>query len=114
MRSVTRMLLGTVLASAVAITAVAAQDQGAEKFVLDGGSRGSVSFPHRLHQDNLGDCQACHDAFPMKQGVIVELKAEGKLKKKQVMNSKCVDCHKKYKADGKKFGPVKCGECHTR
>lgn len=42
------------------------------------------------------------------------MKAEGKLKRKQVMNVSCIACHKAYKAEGKKFGPIRCNECHKR
>lgn len=112
MRVLIAVLTSTLLVAAMAMAA--AQDKGAETVVLDGGSRGNITFPHRLHQDNLGDCQACHEAFPMEKGSIVKLKTQGQLKNKQVMNAQCVACHKQYKADGKKYGPVKCGECHIK
>jgi hypothetical protein len=54
-----------------------------------------VHFPHHRHQDALGDCNICHDLFPKKLGSIDELKNQGKLKKKQVMQEHCIDCHKK-------------------
>ncbi len=98
----------------VAALVIAHQDTGAEQITLDGGSRGSVSFPHREHQEVLKDCLLCHDLFPKEAGVIAKLKSSGDLKKKQVMNDKCLDCHRAKKAAGLEAGPVSCSECHTR
>ncbi len=90
------------------------QDRGAKEIELQGGKRGSVFFPHRLHQENLVDCQICHAIFEQKAGSIAELKAQGKLKKKHVMNKLCTKCHKEKKRAGEKTGPTKCTKCHVK
>lgn len=102
------------LVSLAAALAVAEQNKGAEKIELDGGTRGIVPFPHRMHQDNLTDCQVCHDIFPQEAGAIRKLKAEGTLKRQQVMNKQCIGCHRENKRDGKPAGPTLCSKCHQR
>lgn len=112
MKKVKIAIVGISMMASIAVIAIAAENIGQEQFDLDGGGRGDVSFPHKLHQDTLGDCNACHDLFPKELGVIEKMKADNKLKRKQVMNASCIACHKEYKAKGKKFGPVRCNECH--
>jgi hypothetical protein len=90
------------------------QNKGAESIEIDGGKRGKVPFPHRQHQDRLVDCKICHSVFPQKPGSIKELKAQGKLKKKYVMNNLCRKCHKAKKKAGQKSGPTKCSKCHIK
>ena len=90
------------------------QEKGANHIELEGGKRGRVPFPHRQHQENLGDCTICHAVFPQKSGSIEELKAQGKLKKKHVMNKLCTKCHKETKKAGKKTGPTTCAKCHIK
>ena len=90
------------------------QDKGADKIELEGGNRGRVPFPHHQHQENLDDCTICHSVFPQKSGSIEELKAQGKLKKKYVMNKLCTKCHKETKKAGKKSGPTSCAKCHIK
>ena len=90
------------------------QNKGAESIEIEGGKRGKVPFPHRQHQERLVDCQTCHSVFPQKSGSIEELKAQGKLKKKHVMNKLCTKCHKETKKAGKKTGPTKCAKCHIK
>jgi hypothetical protein len=102
------------LAGAVAAGSMAAQDKGDENIELDGGKRGKVSFPHWQHQANLSDCQVCHSVFPQKSGSIESLKAEGKLKKKHVMNKLCTKCHKAKKKAGERSGPTTCKKCHNK
>ena len=86
---------------------------GAESMVLKGGSMGDVSFPHKIHQDKLKDCEACHKLFPKEAGAIQKLIAAGTLKKKQVMNN-CKSCHKEIKAKGGTAGPTSCKACHDK
>jgi hypothetical protein len=102
------------IASAMVVSSMATQNKGAENLELNGGKRGNVPFPHRQHQDRIGDCQICHTVFPQKSGSIAELKAEGKLKKKYVMNKLCTKCHKEKKAAGQKSGPTTCTKCHIK
>jgi uncharacterized membrane protein len=87
---------------------------GAAEIVLDGGTSGSVAFPHQRHQAKLADCTICHSAFPQKAGAIEELKAQGKLAKKQIMNEQCTKCHKEKKQAGEKAGPTTCTTCHIK
>lgn len=93
---------------------VQTQNQGAAEIVLDGGPTGNVSFPHRRHQENLVDCAVCHSAYPQKAGSIEELKAQGKLAKKEIMNTQCTKCHKEKKRAGEKAGPTTCTSCHIK
>lgn len=92
----------------------AAQDKGAEKIVLEGGKTGNVPFPHKLHQDKLDNCDVCHSVFPQEKGSIEKLKAEGELKKKQVMNTQCLKCHRDAKKAGEASGPTGCTTCHEK
>lgn len=89
------------------------QPRGADGMVLEGGDTGWVPFPHHRHQDALGDCMACHTLFPQKAGSIEVLKAEGKLKKKAVMNN-CSKCHRNLVTAGRPSGPTTCKQCHSR
>jgi len=113
-----KRLTGLVVAGVlfVGLGAVFAQTQntGAAEIVLEGGTSGSVAFPHQRHQAKLGDCTICHSVFPQKAGAIEELKAQGKLVKKQIMNEQCTKCHKEKKQAGEKSGPTTCTTCHVK
>jgi hypothetical protein len=87
---------------------------GAADIVLDGGTGGNVKFPHHRHQQKLADCMICHSVFPQKTGAITELKAQGKIAKKQIMNEQCTNCHKEKKQAGEKSGPTSCTTCHVK
>ena len=106
--------IAALIGSAVAADTLATQNKGAENIEMYGGKRGPVPFPHHQHQAQLGDCQICHSVFPQKIGGIVELKAEGKLKKKYVMNKLCTKCHRETKRAGRKSGPTTCTKCHIK
>jgi hypothetical protein len=103
-----------ILAGVMAASTMATQNKGAENIELEGGKRGKVPFPHRQHQAQLEDCKICHSVFPQKAGSIKALKAEGKLKKKHVMNKLCTKCHKQKKKAGQKSGPTTCKKCHIK
>ena len=90
------------------------QNQGAAEIVLDGGTSGNVHFPHRQHQEKLRDCAICHSVYPQKAGSIEELKAQGKLVKKEIMNTQCLKCHKEKQRAGEKAGPTTCTTCHIK
>lgn len=90
------------------------ENKGAADMVLNGGKRGVVSFPHLRHQTKLADCQVCHDLFPQEKGSIDKLKAAGSLKSKQVMNSRCIKCHRTEKRAGRAAGPTACTQCHQK
>jgi hypothetical protein len=94
---------------------VIAQEKGSETVIFEKGRMPAVTFPHHDHQQALNnECNACHDLFPMKEGIIKEMITQEKLKKQQVMNSKCVKCHKDRAKEGLAAGPTKCTECHVR
>ena len=116
-----KVKLGVVLISIAAIVIGSSvafsdidQNKGAKSIEIDGGPRGKVPFPHHRHQENLTDCTICHSIFPQKLGSIAELKAQGKLKKKYVMNKLCTKCHKEIKKAGRKTGPTTCSKCHIK
>jgi len=92
----------------------AAESPGAAQISLDGGDTGPVPFPHLRHQQALKDCMACHETFPQAKGAIAQLKAQGTLQPKQVMNKLCTACHKRNKAAGKVAGPITCTQCHHK
>lgn len=86
---------------------------GAAQIILPGGNPGDVPFSHRLHQENLKNCNLCHDLFPEETEIIEKFKADNKLKPKQVMNLKCTKCHRNTKREGKDSGPITCSGCHS-
>jgi len=91
------------------------EDKGAETITFEKGRMPAVVFPHRLHQEKLdNNCNACHDLFPKQKGIIKQMISQGKLKKQQVMNSKCIKCHNERKNEGLAAGPTKCTQCHVR
>ncbi|MGB5747367.1 MAG: cytochrome c3 family protein [Desulfobacterales bacterium] len=104
----------TILAGAMVVNSMATQNKGAANIEINGGKRGNVPFPHHQHQARIGDCKICHSVFPQKSGSIAELKAEGTLKKKYVMNKLCTKCHKEKKTAGQKSGPTTCTKCHIK
>ncbi len=91
-----------------------AQEKGRDEMSLYGGKSGPVPFEHHLHQTVIGDCQACHKDFPQEQGALEKAKADGMLKKKQVMNKTCIKCHRAKKKAGEKTGPTNCKTCHQK
>jgi cytochrome c-type protein NrfB len=101
------------LAGAAAAGA-ATENKGADQMVLDGGSRGSVPFPHHRHQAVIQDCGTCHEVFPQQADAILKLKNEGTMAGKQVMNKLCIKCHRAEQRAGKAAGPVLCSECHVK
>ncbi len=114
MKSIKHFLIiaGLILFAAVIVTA--SEKTGAKEITVDGGSKGDINFPHKVHQDNLKDCMICHDTFPQELDVIKKMKKEKELKRKQVMNAVCLKCHKEYKKAGKEYGPTKCSGCHIK
>ena len=102
------ILISTVIFGAIVI----AENNGADIIFINGGKMRDIHFPHHRHQKALGDCNVCHDLFPAEAGSIAALKAQGKLKKKQVMEAHCIACHKQRKAAAKKTGPTSCARCH--
>ena len=111
LKAILLLISGIILTTALA---PAVQNKGAENIELYGGKTGKVPLPHHRHQKTLGDCKICHDVFPQESGSIESLKAQEKLKKKQVMNKHCIKCHRARKKAGEKSGPVRCRECHKK
>ena len=101
-------------AALVALSGAAVENKGAAEIKLPGGTRGLVPFPHHQHQNKLVDCEICHSIFPQKAGIIKELKEQGKLEKKYVMNKLCTKCHKQKEKEGIKTGPTTCAKCHIK
>lgn len=97
-----------------AISTMAVENKGAAEIKLNGGSRGTITFPHHRHQKALGDCKICHKLFAQKKGSIDQLKESGKLTKKEVMNKLCIHCHRAKKRNGQRSGPVTCTKCHKK
>jgi len=111
---VVSLLVAALIAGFSVALTMADQNKGAANIKINAGKKGKVPFPHRQHQDRLGDCKICHSVFPQKPGSIAELKAAGKLKKKYVMNKLCTKCHKEKKRAGQRSGPTKCTTCHLK
>lgn len=102
-------------AAAPGAAAPAETDNGAEEIMVDAGSKGTVFFPHRQHQETASiACQTCHELFPMEPGSINHLKNEGTLKSRQVMNSLCISCHRETAKAGNPSGPRSCSICHGK
>lgn len=61
--------------------------------------KGDVTFNHKLHQDMIKNCKACH------------VKTPGKIEgfDKNAAHKMCIGCHKTKNA-----GPVTCKECHKK
>ncbi len=78
-----------------AATALAA---GPESIALPA-KMGTVTFPHKKHQEMLKDCKICHEKGPGK------IEGLGK----DWAHKTCKGCH-----ETKKAGPTKCGECHKK
>ncbi len=112
--SVVLISIAVVIAGSSVAFSVVNQNKGAASIEIDAGKKGKVPFPHRQHQERLVDCKICHSVFPQKPGSIKELKAQGKLKKKYVMNKLCTKCHKEKKRAGLKAGPTACSKCHVK
>ena len=79
--------------------------------------RPPVKFHHRLHTEALKEegCRACHPAN--KDGSLrytypQRTEAQDKESLMRAYHDGCIGCHKKSGAEGKKGGPVTCGECH--
>ncbi len=114
-RIATGLLLIAAMAVGLSVSfSVAEQNKGPATIELDGGRKGKIDFPHRRHQNRLGDCQRCHSLFPKQIGVIKQLKEQGELGKKDVMNKLCLKCHKAEKRAGRKAGPTNCSKCHVK
>ena len=109
-----KWVVGIILSGFVSTIGLAMENKGAADMQIDGGSRGAVPFPHRIHQDKIGDCKTCHAVFPQEPQSLSRLKKSGQMKPKEVMNKLCVKCHKAEKKAGNKTGPTTCSKCHLK
>lgn len=110
-----RFSLSVICILSLAAVAFAAQNLGPETLTLSGGKSGDVPLKHRKHQDALKDCNLCHEQFPQKGGAIDQLKADGKLKGKEIMNKLCIKCHREKKREDVATGPTSsCRQCHVK
>jgi flavoprotein len=87
--------------AAVALTlvcAVPAMAMGPETIAFPT-KMGTVTFPHKAHQERLKNCKICHE------------KAPGKIEgfSKDWAHKTCRGCHE----SGNK-GPTKCMDCHKK
>lgn len=107
------VVIGMVTLACIAVAAEnkSEENMGAKDIVI-AASKGNVPFSHAGHQKVVTDCNACHGLYSKEPGVIVRMKAEGRLEAKQVMNKQCIKCHRDDKNQGKETGPTSCSDCH--
>ncbi|HYA03931.1 MAG TPA: cytochrome c3 family protein [Syntrophobacteria bacterium] len=100
--------------------------------------RPAVAFPHMSHINNGIECKTCHHRFQGGKNVLDEMElqegAEGikcatchkekpgfrlspdldasKRNLQQAFHRECMGCHRQLTQEGKKSGPVTCGQCH--
>lgn len=91
----------TYLAALTLILFCASASYAADTQILPSPNAGDVTFTHKLHQDRLKVCTACHKDD---KGGKIE-----KLSKKTEAHNLCKGCHETQKA-----GPTKCAECHKK
>jgi c(7)-type cytochrome triheme protein len=100
--------------------------------------RSPVAFAHMYHISNGIECKTCHHRFKGGKNILDETElqegAEGtkcgachkdkagfrfspdldatKRNLQQAYHRQCMGCHRQVSQEGKKSGPVTCGECH--
>ena len=91
-----KIVIATLVLTLVSAGIVLAE--GPENIALPA-KMGTVTFPHKQHQERLKDCKICHE------------KGSGKIEGfgKDFAHKTCKGCH----AD-KGTGPTKCTECHKK
>ena len=91
--------------------------------------RPPVPFPHSRHIERGLSCKECHHRYDQGKNVL----DEGELEEgkpgircqechgpkvrpdlQTAFHKQCLDCHQTYKKEGKKTGPLFCGECHVK
>ena len=87
------------LIAAVALTAFAASAAMAADVMTFPAKMGTVTFPHKKHQEMLKDCKICHAKGPGK------IEGFGK----DFAHKTCKGCHAE-----KKQGPTNCSGCHKK
>ncbi len=99
------------------------------KDALKGLQRPPVKFTHEKHADRYPNCTECHHTYEYQSGKRANNwngegqpcsechKAKEDGKKVSLMNAyheTCTGCHRTLGTEGKKAGPVTCGDCHVR
>jgi c(7)-type cytochrome triheme protein len=100
--------------------------------------RPPVVFPHMDHINSGIECQTCHHRFKGGKNILDEAELEEgapgiqcsschkekpgfrfapdldptTLNLQQAFHRQCIGCHRQLKQEGKKSGPVTCGQCH--
>jgi c(7)-type cytochrome triheme protein len=100
--------------------------------------RPAVAFRHMYHISNGIECKTCHHRFQGGKNILDEMElqegAEGikcsschkttlgfrfapdldptKRNLRQAFHRQCMGCHRQVGQEGKKAGPVTCGQCH--
>lgn len=82
-----------------------------DSYEFSGGAMGKVAFPHKLHQEKLGDCKVCHhkDEAGKEQDCSKCHTKDSKVKAKDAFHNSCKKCHTEQ---GK--GPKGCKDCHKK
>ncbi len=109
-----QMVMYSILILILSSVMVFAQNLGSKDIILKGGKKGNITFPHYTHHGLIRDCLVCHADFSKEPGALDRAKAQGTLKKKQVMYEICLKCHKDKKRAGETSGPIKCSGCHAK
>ncbi len=80
--------------------------------------RPAVAFPHDQHTAALAtqevDCETCH--LRAEDGTLLHLLMQrpgaGRDRAMDTYHEHCIGCHEQAAAEGRKSGPLTCGECH--
>lgn len=87
------------LIATLALTLLAAGTALAADTLTFPARNGNITFPHKMHQETLKNCKACHEKGPGK------IEGFGK----DFAHKTCKGCHEQMKK-----GPTRCGECHKK
>lgn len=108
MKKITSLVLA-IFVAAIFSTLVSAAMQDTYEF--KGGAMGKITFPHKMHQEKLGDCKICHhkNEAGKEQSCFECHSKDSKVKAKDAFHNRCKKCHTEQ---GK--GPKSCKECHKK
>ena len=87
------------LATAVVLTVMSAGLALAADTMTFPAKMGTVTFPHKMHQEMLKSCKKCHEKGPGK------IEGFGK----DWAHKTCKGCHSEMKK-----GPTSCKDCHKK
>jgi len=111
------MLMAVIMAAVLSAGVLVAAD-APEKIVIKTiqKDKPAVTFTHKAHAEKAGKCAVCHhkDEAGKEQKCSGCHKAKMEKEKesfKEVMHTKCKDCHAK---DAAKKAPTKCDGCHKK